>query len=280
MFDNLQFLIPFKNLDLFSLNMLFALLDITIVSYILYKFFMLIKGTRAVQLIKGLVVLMLLSTLSNWLHLETVHWIMQKTWTMLFVALPVVFQPELRRALEQLGRGKFFAQTISTLGEEEMQKIIGEISRAVQVLARNRIGALIVIARGTGLEEHIQTGVKIDGVVSAEFLVNVFIPKAPLHDGALIIRGDRVTSAGCFLPLTDDPDLSKELGTRHRAALGISEISDAVAVVVSEETGAVSVAEEGRLTRFLDDKTLRDLLTKLLLRSKVSNTNFLWNWRS
>ncbi|NPV27326.1 MAG: TIGR00159 family protein [Firmicutes bacterium] len=279
MFEKLQFLVPFRNINVFSLNMLFAILDVAIVAYVLYKFFMLIKGTRAVQLIKGLVILMVFSTLSNWLHLQTVHWIMQKTWTMLFVALPVVFQPELRRALEQLGRGKFFAQSITTLGEEEMQQVIGEVTRAVQVLARNRMGALIIIERETGLEEHIQTGVKIDGVISAEFLVNIFIPKSPLHDGALIIRGDRVMAAGCFLPLTDDPDLSKELGTRHRAALGITEMSDAVAVVVSEETGVVSIAEEGRLTRYLDDKTLRDMLTKLL-RPRVQHPTFLWNWRS
>lgn len=279
MFEKLQFLVPFRNINVFSFNMLFAILDVAIVAYVLYKFFMLIKGTRAVQLIKGLVILMVFSTLSNWLHLQTVHWIMQKTWTMLFVALPVVFQPELRRALEQLGRGKFFAQSITTLGEEEMQQVIGEVTRAVQVLARNRMGALIIIERETGLEEHIQTGVKIDGVISAEFLVNIFIPKSPLHDGALIIRGDRVMAAGCFLPLTDDPDLSKELGTRHRAALGITEMSDAVAVVVSEETGVVSIAEEGRLTRYLDDKTLRDMLTKLL-RPQVQHHTFLWNWRS
>jgi len=240
------------------------IIDIAIVGFVLYKLIMLIKGTRAVQLIKGLAVLLIASNLSRWLHLNTIHWVLQNAWTVLFVALPVVFQPELRRALEQLGRGKFFARPLSSLGEEARNRLIGEIVRGMEALSRDRTGTLLVIERETGLNDFVETGIKLDGVVSAEFLVNLFVPKTPLHDGAVIIRGDRVLAAGCFLPLSESPHISKQLGTRHRAAIGISEQSDALALVVSEETGVISLAEDGRLIRYLDEKTLREWLAKFL----------------
>jgi len=159
-----------------------------------------------------------------------------------------------------------------------MSRLIGEIIRSVNVLVKNKHGALIVIEKETGLNDYIETGVKLDGVVSVELLVNVFVPSTPLHDGAMIVRGDRVAAAGCFLPLTDSPYLSSQLGTRHRAALGITEISDAVAVMVSEETGTISVAEEGKLTRYLDENTLRETLEELLI-TKTDSQHF-WQWRS
>lgn len=253
-----------------------SVIDIVAVAAVLYQFLMLIKGTRAVQLIKGLVVLIIVSYLSERLRLTTISWLLSRVWQMLFVALPIVFQPELRRALEQLGRGKFFTRHPSTLGNEVLDKVIEEMVRCTQVLSKNRIGALVVIERETGVQDYVETGIKIDGVVSSEFLVNIFIPNTPLHDGAVIVRGDRVAAAGCFLPLSENPDIQKELGTRHRAALGLSEVSDAIIVVVSEETGAISVAIEGSLTRFLDEKSLKDLLERELRFEKTVSTLSFW----
>ncbi|MDN5326120.1 MAG: diadenylate cyclase [Moorella sp. (in: firmicutes)] len=267
---------------LLSLNfsdLLLVALDISVVAFVIYKFIMLIKGTRAVQLIKGLVVLVVASVIAERLHLTTINWLLSQLRLVIVVALPVVFQPELRRALEQLGRGKFFARPLTTLGAEDMEKLINELVRAMQVLAKNRTGALVVVERETGLNDYIETGIRVDGVVSAELLINIFVPLTPFHDGAAIIRGDRVVAAGCFLPLSESPYLSKQLGTRHRAALGISEISDAVVLIVSEETGVISVAEGGKLTRFLDEKNLRELLQNLML-PQDNHTTFFWPWRS
>lgn len=255
-----------------------SVVDIVVVAVVLYQLIMLIKGTRAVQLLKGIAVLLLLSNISKFLNLNTISWLLEKVWTMLFVALPVVFQPELRRALEQIGRGHFFVSHPLSLGAEALDQMIEELVRCSQVLSKNRIGALMAIERETGVQEFIETGIKIDGVVSSEFLVNVFIPNTPLHDGAVIIHGDRVAAAGCFLPLSENSNIQKELGTRHRAAIGLSEVSDALVIIVSEETGAVSVALDGVLTRFLDEKMLRDLLNReLQMKTSKSYVPF---WRS
>lgn len=256
-----------------------SVIDILLVAYVIYKAMMIIKGTRAVQLIKGLAVLIAVSLVSNWLGLKTVAWILALLQSVLVVALPVVFQPELRRALERLGRGKIFARPMVMLNQEALENLINEVVRAVRIISKNSLGALIILEREIGINDFIETGIKIDGLVSAEFLVNIFIPKSPLHDGAVIIRGDRVIAASCFLPLSENPNLSKELGTRHRAALGLTEQSDAIAVIVSEETGVISVAEEGRLTRYLDEVTLKEILNKRLQTKHPSNTS-LFNWRS
>ena len=239
---------------------LLTIIDVAIVTFVIYKGILLIRGTRAVQLIKGLIVLLIASAVSERLGLGTLQWLLGKTWTMLFVALPIVFQPELRRALEQIGRGKFFAKSYKMLAKEDLERLVNEMVRAVQVLAKNNTGALLVIEKETGLNDYIDTGIRVDGVVSAEFLVSIFNPKAPLHDGAVIIRGDRVAAAGSFLPLSDNPNISKALGTRHRAALGLSEHTDAICIVVSEETGVVSVASDGQLARYLESDTLGQLL--------------------
>jgi diadenylate cyclase len=260
-------------------DLLRAAADIAIVAYVIYHVLLLIRGTRAVQVAKGLVILALVAFLSDRLGLRTINWILEKLGLVVLVGLPVVFQPELRRALAQLGRGRLFPRTFVFLGEEEVSRLIDELVRCVQILVRNKIGALIVLEREVRLNEYIETGIKLDAVVSAEFLVNIFMPRAPLHDGAAIIRGDRVAAAGCFLPLTDSPYLSRQLGTRHRAALGISEVSDAVAVVVSEETGTVSVAEGGKLTRYLDEKNLRQILEELILPRNEQGQSW-WQWRS
>ncbi len=264
-------------LEMFNLT---SIVDILIVAFIIYKAMMIIKGTRAVQLIKGLIVLLLASlAASKVFEFTTVSWILDQLKTVLVVALPVVFQPELRRALERLGRGKFFARPMSMLNEEALERLVDQIVRAAKILSQNSIGALIMLERETGVNDYIETGTKIDGFVSTEFLVNIFIPKSPLHDGAVIIRGDRIAAAGCFLPLSENPNLSKELGTRHRAALGLTEQSDSIGIIVSEETGVISVAEEGRLTRYLDENTLKEILNKRLW-AKQQTSMSLFNWRS
>lgn len=263
--------------ELFKGFRLMDLLDIAIVAYVSYKAIQLIRGTRAVQLLKGLVVLVVSTKLSEWLGLYTINWILRNAMTVGVIALLIVFQPELRRVLEQLGRGKFFSTPLLGLGEKELNKIIDYIANAAEELAKDKIGALMVLEKQTGLNEYIETGVKISGDVSTELLINIFIPNTPLHDGAIVIRSDKIMAAGCYLPLTENPNLSKELGTRHRAALGITEETDAVAIIVSEETGVISVAKEGKLSRYLDVKTLKNML-KDIYEVKEKKTS-LWNWR-
>jgi len=236
-----------------------TVIDILIVAFVIYKLLMLIKGTRAIQLLKGLAVLVIASTVSARFHLYTMSWLLEKTWTALFVALPVVFQPELRRALEQLGRGGFFSRTMFVADEENL-RAVREVVRATEALSRRRVGALIVFARETGLQEYIESGVRIDALVTAELIINIFEPNTPLHDGAVIIHNGRVLAAACFLPLTENPYLSKELGTRHRSGIGITEHSDAVSLVVSEETGIISLALDGRITRGLSAQELEKRL--------------------
>lgn len=250
------------------------IIDMLVVAFLIYKLFLWIKGTRAVQLLKGLVVLLIATTVSNWLGLYTFNWILKSIQGMLIVAIPVVFQPELRRTLERLGRGKFFSGQLSFFGEVDTDRVINEIIRGVLVMAKNKIGALIVIERETGISDYVETGIGLESLVSGELLHNIFIPNSPLHDGAVIIRNDRVASAGCFLPLTERPNLSKELGTRHRAAIGISDVSDAVALIVSEETGTISVAHDGQLTRYLDERALREILMEMLHQKPVNQSLF------
>lgn len=254
------------------------LIDIAIVAYVFYNVTMLIKGTRAVQLIKGLAVLVMSTKASEWLGLYTINWLLKNTMTVGVIALLIVFQPELRRALEQLGRGGLFIAPFFSFSEEEINKIINEFSRAIQYFASNKIGALIVIERETGLTDVIETGLEIGGRLTTELLLNTFIPNTPLHDGAVIIRDDKVMAAGCFLPLTENPNLSKELGTRHRAALGITEQTDAVSIIVSEETGVISVAVDGKLTRYLDIMTFKEMIKDLIYTKEQKQIPF-FNWR-
>lgn len=268
-----RFLVQLRFSDIWGL--LGAIVDIGIVAFVFYKLFTLIRGTRAVQLIKGILVLLVATKVAQWLQLYTIHWLLRNIQVALVVALPIVFQPELRRALEQLGRGRLFARPYAVLGAEGLRRLVDEVARAVEILSRNKIGALIVLERETGLKDIAETGTAVDGLVSAEMLVNIFIPNTPLHDGAVVIRGDRVLAAGCFLPLSDAANLARELGTRHRAAVGVTEHSDAVAVVVSEETGAVSLASAGKLIRNVDDKTLREMVTSLLEPTRVPGLGLL-----
>ncbi len=246
------------------LDTLAAIIDIGVVSYVFYRLFMLIRGTRAIQLIKGIFILVVATFVSRWLNLREVNWLLKRITDMLIVAIPVVFQPELRRALEQLGRGRLFVAPFEALDESARKHLLDELGRAAEMLSKNKIGALLVLERETGLNDYAETGIQLDAVVSAEFVTNIFIPNTPLHDGAAIVRGNRVVAAGCFLPLVEDHEVGPELGSRHRAAIGITEHSDAAALVVSEETGTISVANAGTLIRNLDGKGLRELLDSLL----------------
>ena len=267
-----QFFSQFRSLGWISV------IDIAVVAFVLYKLFMLIKGTRAIQLLNGIAVLLILSNVASFLNLYTVNWMLDQVWKMVFVALPVVFQPELRRALEQIGRGKFFTHTNRLTVRQTNSQVIEEVTRCSQFLAKNRIGGIIVFERVTGIQEWVETGIKVDAIVSSEFLVNIFIPKAPLHDGAVIINGERVAAAGCLLPLSENQAINKELGTRHRAAIGISEQSDVVVLVVSEETGSVSIAIDGQIQRNLDEKSLREILEKELLPHQAVGGSFFRRW--
>ncbi|HEX9062270.1 MAG TPA: diadenylate cyclase CdaA [Clostridia bacterium] len=255
-------------------------IDIGIVSYVVYKMVMLVRDTRAWQLIKGILVLIAASIVSNILELRTIAFLLEKTFQYIAFALVVIFQPELRRGLEQIGRSKFRDFFSFDEGEYNIQTtaMIEEIVKSASILSRTFTGALIVIERDTKIGEIINTGTQLDSSVSAELIVNIFTPNTPLHDGASVLRDNRIKAAACFLPLTDNMNLSKELGTRHRAALGITEVSDSIAVVVSEETGQISFALNGGLTRNLTPDTLRKALNKNLLE-KNSQTKKLSIWK-
>lgn len=255
------------------------IIDIAIVAYVFYRLILIIRGTRAEQMIKALVLLLLATIISGQVGFNTLHWLLRQVMTVGLIAIPIVFQPELRRALEQLGRGKFFQRSYWDWNPQEFDHLLEELAKAILVLVKKRIGALIIVERETGLKDWVQTGIPVEGMVSAELLVNIFFPRSPLHDGAVVIRGSQIVAAGCYLPLTEDPYLNKELGTRHRAGIGISEQSDAVAIIVSEETGIVSVAHNGILTRYLDEKKLRTMLTDLCAPLKAESIS-IWPWRN
>lgn len=254
------------------------IIDIIIVAAVFYKLFTLIRETRAEQLTKGIIALFIFAKISGWLELYTINWILENAMTVGVLAILIVFQPELRRGLEYIGRSRFFTKSFLEIKGESLSKNIEEIVDATASLSRQKIGALIVLERETGLNEVVDTGTKIDGKVSSNLLINIFIPNTPLHDGAVIIKEDIIKGAACFLPLTENSSVSKELGTRHRAALGISERSDSLAIVVSEETGAISIAENGTISRHLDSKTLTQILMDMY-KPKESPGSFISRWR-
>ncbi len=264
--------------DIFANIRIRDIVDILIVAVVIYKLFTLIKETRAEQLIKGIGVLLVLTKVSEWLQLYTINWILGNAMTVGTLAILIVFQPELRRGLEYIGRSRFFSKSLIEIRGENMSRVVDEIVEATASLSRQKIGALLVLERQTGLNEVVETGTKIGGTVSSDLLINIFIPNTPLHDGAVIIKDDIIKAAACFLPLTDSSTVSKELGTRHRAALGISERSDSLSIVVSEETGAISIAENGTISRYLDAKTLRQILIDMY-KPKGSNQTFIMRWR-
>ncbi len=254
-------------------------LDILLVAIILYKVYEMLEDTRAITLVRGVIFLLALTLFFNWLNLHAIYWLLSKTVTLLFVALPIVFQPELRRGLEHLGQGRFFAHP-TFLNDEDAQYVIQELDSALRELSAVKTGALIVLERNMGLNDICRTGVQIDGLVSKELLRNIFFVNTPLHDGAVVIRGKRVVSAGCLLPLTENRSLSTELGTRHRAAIGLSEQCDALILVVSEETGIISVAENGHIHRRVDSERLYRYLKPIFAPEKISLREMIKNWRN
>lgn len=243
--------------------------DILIVTFLVYKILNFSKSRTAGKIVKAVVVLLLLSYTSEVLHLNTLNFLVSTAIDVGIVALVVVFQPELRRALERLGGGSIKDLFVSRVREGDTERTIEQVVQACRNMSRQKVGALIVFQRGTNLEEYFKTGTVVDATVSTELLKNIFFPKAALHDGAVVIREDRVAAAGCVLPLTENPDLSRDLGTRHRAAIGISEHSDAVVVVVSEETGVISCATGGSLKRYLTPENLTKLLKAELMEEEV-----------
>ncbi len=255
-------------------------LDVLIVTILVYQLLMLFRGTRAVQLVTGLGVLFLAYVLSRFLELFTLQYILGYVASVIPIALLILFQPELRRMLEQLGRGGVLVSGLAPQGlaREETIRLVNDVVRAARVLALRKIGALIVLERRTGLADFIETGIKVDAVVTVQILINLFFPNTPLHDGAVIIRGNRVMAAGCLLPLSEHATISKTLGTRHRAGLGISEQTDAVAVVVSEETGTISLARDGELSRGLSEEELKAALLGTFVNEALHPPMMRW-WR-
>ncbi|MCM3729074.1 diadenylate cyclase CdaA [Neobacillus cucumis] len=266
--------------DLNIWKYLASIVDIALVWYVIYKLINVIRGTKAVQLLKGILVILLVRVFSEWLGLITLSWMMQQAINWGFLAVIIIFQPELRRALEQLGRGRFFSRS-STQDDDNQEKTVEAIVKATDYMAKRRIGALISIERETGMSDYIETGIQLNSNISSELLINIFIPNTPLHDGAVIIQKNNVSAAACYLPLSESPFISKELGTRHRAALGISEVTDSLTVIVSEETGGISLTKNGELHRDLKVEELKELLTReMLIHTKDKQASSArWNWR-
>ncbi|HET7658127.1 MAG TPA: diadenylate cyclase CdaA [Bacillales bacterium] len=264
--------------DFTFLDYLARIVDILVVTYIIYRLIMVIRGTKAVQLLKGIVVIIAVQFLSEFFGLVTLHWLMHTVITYGSLAIIIIFQPELRRALEQLGRGGFFSRG-GNPEEEEYERSIEAIVKAVGYMAKRRIGALISLGRKTGMNDYVETGISLNAKLTYQLLVNIFIPNTPLHDGAVIIKENEILAAACYLPLSESPFISKELGTRHRAALGISEVTDCLTIVVSEETGHISLTKNGELHRDIDEETLKALLIQELMTNSKVNSSSLWNWR-
>jgi len=247
-------------------------LDIAITTYIIYILLNFLQETRAQQLLKGLVVIVAAYFAATLLHLHTISWILQSTFTIGIFALIVVFQPEIRRALEVIGRTHFTgvgAAAKANIDKEKAKHIVDEIAAAVDEFSKEKTGALIVIERETNLQDIAETGTYIHAEISSQLLGNLFYLGSPLHDGAVIISNEEILAAGCVLPLTENKDLNKSLGTRHRAGIGITEASDALTIIVSEETGVISVAEDGKLERFFDKKAIQKLLLDVYLSDTV-----------
>lgn len=273
-------LIDFSFTDLPLLKFLANTIDILLVWFVIYKLIMVVRGTKAVQLVKGIFVILLVKVISDQFHLQTLGWMMEQVLLWGFLAIIIIFQPELRRALEQLGRGKFFARS-GNQEEMDQSQLLESIVKSVDYMAKRRIGALISLERETGMGDYIETGIPLQSKISSELLINIFIPNTPLHDGAVIIQKNQIAAAACYLPLSESPFISKELGTRHRAALGISEVTDSLTIIVSEETGGISLTKNGELHRDLKLDRFKELLSnELMAQNKSKQTSStLWNWR-
>lgn len=235
-------------------------LDIAIIAFVSYQVINLIRGTRAAQMLMGLVIIFATYLGSQYFELHTLNWVLDNFLASMILVIVVIFQNDIRRALTQVGAGRSFT------GPERVayEQVIEELVRAIVALANRRIGALVVIERDVGLNEYIEVGTRLEARASRELIQSIFVPQSPIHDGALIVQRGRITAAGCFLPLTANPNVSKTLGTRHRAAIGLTEETDAVVIVVSEQDGTISLVREGRITRDVDPGTLRTTLQQIL----------------
>lgn len=249
--------------DFLSRDYIINVIDILVVWYLVYKLIMLVRGTKAVQLLKGVAVFIVIRILSEIIGLHTLSWLMNQVIMYGVIAAVVIFQPEVRRGLEHLGRSSFFRTTRSEQQEDE--KMILSFDKAIQYMSKRKIGALITIERNTGLDEYIETGIPLDADITGELLINIFIPNTPLHDGAVIVKQGKIAVASAYLPLSESNLIPKEFGTRHRAAVGISEVSDAVTIIVSEETGDVSLTLNNDLIpRLTQEEYLKILRAELV----------------
>lgn len=249
---------------IFSKSFIVGVLDILVVWYLIYKLLILIKGTKAVEVLKGIAIILIVRSISDMIGLNTVSWIMEQVINYGVIASIIIFQPEIRRGLEHIGRGTIF-QRKTRHAQKDKANMINSLDHAIQYMSKRKIGALITIERQTGLAEYIETGIPLNANISGELLINIFIPNTPLHDGAVIIRRNKVAAASAYLPLSENDQIPKEFGTRHRAAIGISEVTDSITIVVSEETGDVSIARAGRLnTGLTSEEYLKILNTELI----------------
>lgn len=254
------------------------IIEIIIIAVLVYFALLWIKSTRAWYLLRGIGIILLFAVLAEFFRFDTILWILEKTGGIAVTALVIIFQPELRKALEQLGSKNLISDLLSFDDGKENQRFsertVNEIVKATFEMAKVKTGALIVIERNVPLREIERTGIEINGLVSSQLLINIFEHNTPLHDGAVVIRGNRVTAATCYLPLSDSMMISKDLGTRHRAAVGISEVTDSITVVVSEETGRVSIVENGNLRRISDAETLRTALARMEEQEDTGSNRF------
>lgn len=260
-------------------------LEILVLAYLIYKILLWIKNTRAWTLLKGILMIVVCVSIVYFLEMNTLIYIVERGLSIAIIAVIVVFQPEIRRVLEQLGETKLISsllplENVRSVRELFSDKTVNELVRATMEMAKARTGALIVIEQNETLEEYERTGIRVDALVTSQLLINIFEHNTPLHDGAVIMRGDRITAATCYLPLSSDMSLSKELGTRHRAGVGISEVTDSLTIIVSEETGAVSIAYKGKLEQRVGTDRLKERLTVLQNKSVVSRKFKLWKGRS
>lgn len=262
-FFNLDYWRELLSFDIFSWSFLVNVLDVIVVWYLVYKLIQLVRGTKAIQLFKDVGLFIVLRFLAGIVGLKTLSWLMDQVITYGVIAAIVIFQPEIRRGLEHLGRSSFFKTSKNEKRRDEV--LVQALDKAVQYMAKRKIGALITIERTTGLEEYIETGIPLDADVTGELLINIFIPNTPLHDGAVILRDDKIAVASAYLPLSESPLIPKEFGTRHRAAVGISEVSDALTIIVSEETGDVSITLNNRMLTELSRQEYLDVLNRELV---------------
>ncbi len=266
--DQIDFIFDFNRTSLHMPSIRFSdILEIFIIAFLVYQILVWARNTRLWSLLKGVIVILVFILVCALMNMSTILWIVERVFSIAIIAMVVILQPELRKALEELGRKNFFSNVLA-LGDPKSEgrfsdKTLNEITRACVEMAKVRTGALIVIEQNHPLTEYERTGIDVDAIVTSQLLINIFEHNTPLHDGAVIIRGDRITSATCYLPLSDNMGIGKELGTRHRAGIGVSEATDCFVIIVSEETGKISVACEGELERALDSDRLRERLRVL-----------------